>query len=87
MAPQKRLTIEEKSKILKKLDSGVRANRLALDFGVSESANKEKQRCNKCCCVKFLSRSEEKTLHKAEYEELESKLYEWFLKQRGKNPE
>lgn len=35
---QNRLSLEEKATILKKLDEGVRGNRLALDFGVSEGA-------------------------------------------------
>lgn len=35
---QIRLSLQQKGDILKKLDEGIRANRLAIDFGVSESA-------------------------------------------------
>lgn len=37
-AKQKRLSLEDKVKVLKRLDSGVNGNRVASDFGVSASA-------------------------------------------------
>lgn len=85
---QKRLNLEEKVQILKKLDEGVRGNRLAIDFGVSEAAISQvkKQRDQIYEAVsKTDQESKKKTLHKAEYEELEKKLYGWFLKQRDRN--
>lgn len=35
---QVRLSLEQKGVVLKKSDGGIRANRLAIEFGVSESA-------------------------------------------------
>lgn len=82
---QNRLSLEDKVEILKKLDEGVNGNRLALDFNVSKSAisqiKKQKEQI-----FEAVSKSDQefkkKTLHKAEYAELEAKLYGWFLKQR-----
>lgn len=85
---QKRLTLEEKAAILRKLDEGVRANRLAIDFGVSESAisqiKKQKEQIFEAV-AKSYQEAKKKTLHKPEYEELENRLYDWFLKQRQRN--
>lgn len=85
---QKRLTLEEKAEILKKLDKGVRANRLALDYGVSEAAisqyKKKKQEIFDACANTF-QEAKKKTLHKPEYGEMESKLYKWFEDQRNKH--
>lgn len=85
---QKRLGLEEKVNILKKLESGVRGNRLAIDFGVTESAisqiKKQKAEIFKACANSY-QETKKKTLHKAEYEDLEIKLYEWFLEQRAKH--
>lgn len=82
---QKRLNLEEKVQVLKKLDEGVRGNRLALDFGVSESAisqiKKQKEQILEAV-AKSDQEAKKKTLHKAEYEKLEEKLYAWFIKQR-----
>lgn len=85
---QKRLNIQEKVEILKKLESGVRANRLAIDFGVTEGAishiKKQKNQIY-TAVAKTYQEAKKKTLHKAEYEDLETKLFEWFLNQRERN--
>lgn len=85
---QNRLTLEQKAEILKKLDSGVRANRLARDYGVTEGAityiKKKKQEIFDACANSF-HEAKKKTLHKPEYEEMESKLYKWFADQRNKH--
>lgn len=74
---QKRLTLEQKSVILQKLDSGVRANRLALDYKVSEAAisqiKRKKQEILDACANTF-HEAKKKTLHKPEYEEMEKKI-------------
>lgn len=85
---QKRLSLQEKVEVLKRLDSGVRANRVATDFGVTEGAishiKKQKEQIN-ATVSKTYQESKKKTLHKAEYEDLETKLYEWFCNQRERN--
>lgn len=85
---QNRLSLEDKVKILKKLDENVRANRLALDFGVSTSAisqiKKQKEQIYEAVSESD-QEAKKKTLHKAEYDEMETKLYGWFLKQRERN--
>lgn len=85
---QKRLTLEQKVEILKKLESGVRANRLAIDFGVTEGAityiKKKKQEIFDACANSFYE-AKKKTLHKPEFEEMEQKLYKWFEEQRNKH--
>lgn len=85
---QKRLNLQEKVQVLKKLDSGVRANRVALDFGVTEGAisqiKKQKEKIYAAVSQTY-QEAKKKTLHKAEYEELETKLYEWFCNQRERN--
>lgn len=87
-AKQNRLSLEDKVEILKRLDNGVRANRLALDYSVSESAisqiKKQKDQIYEAASKSY-QELKKKTLHKAEYEELETKLYGWFLKQRERN--
>lgn len=85
---KKRLSLEQKVDILKKIDKGVRANRLAIDFGVSESAISQikKQKLEIYAAVSHSYQEvKKKTLHKAEYHDLETKLYEWFLEQRAQN--
>lgn len=85
---QKRLTVAEKCKILKKLDAGVLANRLAMDFHVSEASISKIKR-NKAKIYAAVSGTcdeiKRKTLHKAEYVDLEKQLYKWFLDQRERN--
>lgn len=85
---QIRLNLEEKVKVLKKLDNGVRANRLAIDFNVSEAAICKIKK-NRDQIMQTVSNSHHemrrKTLHKAEFEDLEMKLNDWFLKQRERN--
>lgn len=85
---RKRLSLEQKAEILDKLNNGIRANRLAIDFGVTESAISQiKKQKNEICAAVSNSyqKIQKKTLHKAEYHELETKLFEWFLQQRAKN--
>lgn len=85
---QKRLNLEEKAEVLKRLSDGVRANRVALDFGVSESAisqiKKQKLQINDAISKSY-QEAKKKTLHKAEYNDLENKVYDWFLVQRERN--
>lgn len=85
---QNRLTLEQKADILKKLDTGVRANRLALDYGITSAAisqiKKKKEQILEACANSF-QEAKKKTLHKPEYEEMEIKLYKWFEDQRNKH--
>lgn len=85
---QKRLCLDEEVAILKKLDEGLRGNRLALDYGVSESAisqiKRQREKIYEAVSKSF-QEANKKTLHKAEYEEMEDKLYDWFLRQRERN--
>lgn len=85
---QTRLNLAEKINVLKKLNSGVRANRLAIEFNVSEAAICKIKK-NRDQIMQIVSNThhelKKKTLHKPEYEDLENKLYEWFLKQRDRN--
>lgn len=68
---QKRLSLQEKVQVLKRLHSGVRANRVAIDFGVTEGAishiKKQKDQIN-AAVSKTYQEAKKKTLHKAEYE-------------------
>lgn len=83
-----KLNLEQKSKILQKLDSGVRANRLAIDFGVTESAISQikKQKTEIIGAIsQTYHEAKKKTLRKGEFHELETDLYKWFLNQRDKN--
>lgn len=84
---QNRLNIAQKYSILKKLDGGIRANRLAIDFKVSEAAISliKKQKMKILEAVSKNQESSRKTLHKAEFEELEERLYEWIVEQREQN--
>lgn len=85
---QNRLSLKQKVDILKKLDEGTNGNRLAVDFGVSKSAisqiKKQKKRISEEVSNAY-QESKKKTLHKPEYQELDAKIYEWFLKQRERN--
>lgn len=85
---QNRLSLNEKIIILKKLDDGVQANRLALDYGVSKSAISQikKQKIDILAATSnSFQELKKKTLHKADYPELETKLFGWFVKQREHN--
>lgn len=86
-AKQTRLNMLQKFVILKKLDDGVRANRLAIDFGVSEAAISliKKQKLRIFEAVAKNQEATRKTLHKAEYEALEERLYKWILEQWKQN--
>ncbi|XP_049303745.1 jerky protein homolog-like [Bactrocera dorsalis] len=79
------LSLETKVKILEKLDKGVQGNRLALDFNVSKSAISY-IKSNRSSILNAVSNTYQeasnKTVHSAEYPKMESRLYEWFLKQR-----
>lgn len=85
---QTRLSLEQKVEILGKLDKGVKANRLAIEYKVSESAisqiKKKKAEIFSAVSDSF-DHVQKKTLHKADFPEVENKLYEWFLKQRERN--
>lgn len=74
---QNRLSLDDKAQILRKLDEGVRANRLALDFGISESAvsqiKKQKQQIFEAISKSY-QEANKKTFHRSEFDELESKL-------------
>lgn len=85
---QVRLSLQQKVTVLNKLDQGVRANRLAKDFCVSESAIsqiKSKRSEILAAVSNTCQEVKKKTLHKEEYPQLEEKLYEWFQKQRDRN--
>lgn len=85
---QNRLSLEQKVTVLKKLDEGVRANRLASDYGVTESAISQIKRKRSEILAAVTSTYQgvkKKTLHKEEYPEVEQKLYDWFQKQRERN--
>lgn len=85
---QKRLSVAEKCTILKKLDEGVLANRLAMDFHVSAAAISKIKRNKKNIYGAVSGTCDEirrKTLHSAEYADLEKQLYTWFLNQRERN--
>lgn len=66
----------------------MKANRLAIDYKVSESAISQIKK-KKAEILGAVSDSfehvQKKTLHKADFPEVEKKLYEWFLKQRERN--
>lgn len=85
---QIRLDLNQKVEILKKIDSGVNKNRLALDYGVNKSSitriNKNRQAILEAVSNTF-EKAKRKTLHKPEYVELEKKVYDWFLNQRARN--
>lgn len=81
------LSLETKVKILKKLDEGVQAKRLASDFNVSTSAIsyiKSKKEIILDAASNTYHEAKCKSLHKAEYPEMEARLYDWFLSKREK---
>lgn len=85
---QNRLSLEDKVEILKRLDKGVRGNRIAADFSITASAVsqiKKQKEAIYTAVSNSLEEAKKKTLHKPEYDELEKKLYEWFLNQRERN--
>lgn len=81
------LSIEQKVQIIQKIDDGVRANRLAFDYGVSNSAityiKSQKDEILAAVSNTF-HEAKKKTLHKPEFPEMEEQLYGWILKQREK---
>lgn len=83
----KKLSLEDKSRILKKLEDGVQAKQLAIDFGVSAAAISQIKKKKNVISAAVASslHDAKKTLHKSSYVELESTLYSWFLEQREKN--
>lgn len=85
---QNRLNLEQKAEILRKIDEGVHGKRLALNYGVSESAitKMKKKRVEILAAVSnTFEGAKKKTLHKPEYADLEEKVYDWFLNQRQRN--
>lgn len=85
---QTRLSLEQKVEILGKLDKGVKANRLAIEYAVSESAISQvkKKKADILGAVsETVEHVQKKTLHKPDFPEVEKKLYKWFLKQRERN--
>lgn len=85
---QVRLNLKQKIEMLKKLDNGVRGSRLAIEYGVTKQAIskiKKNRQTILAAAVDNFEHAQTKTLHKAEYPEVESKLYEWFLNQRARN--
>lgn len=86
---QVRLSLEQKGVVLKKSDGGIRANRLAIEFGVSESAisqikSKRKEILN-ALSNSYEEVKKKKTLPKADQPEMEKQIYDWFLVQRERN--
>lgn len=81
------LSLDTKVKILKRLNEGVSGNRLAQDFNVAKSAisyikSKKQEIMDAVSCT--YHEAKKKSLHNAEYEEMEKCLYKWFLNQREK---
>lgn len=66
----------------------MKGNRFALEYGISTAAISKIIK-NREEILKAVSNSletiQKKTLHKPEYEELEKKLFEWFLNQHARN--
>ena len=88
MKKKNTLSLETKVKILEKLDKGVQGNRLALDFNVSASLFsyiKSPRTSILHAVSNTYQEVSNKSLHSAEYPKMESRLYEWFLNQRGKS--
>lgn len=81
------LSLENKVKILEKLDKGVQGKRLALDFNVTTSSISY-IKSNRTAILNAVSNTYQevnnKSLHSAEYPKMESRLYEWFLNHREK---
>lgn len=85
---QIRLDLNQKVDILKKIDSGVNKNRLAIDYGVNKSSItriEQKRREILEATSNTFEKAKRKTLHKPNHLELEKKLYDWFLNQRARN--
>lgn len=81
------LTLEQKVEILEKLERGVHANRIAVDFGVCKSSISyiKSQKENILAAISnSFQEAKKKTLHKSEYPKMEDQLYDWFLKQRDR---
>lgn len=81
------LSLDNKVKILKRLNEGVHGSRLAQDFNVTKSAIsyiKSKKKDIMDAVANTYQEANKKTLHTAEYPEMESRVYEWFLNQREK---
>lgn len=85
---QVRLELKDKAIILKKLEEGIQAKRLASEFNVTPSAISQIKR-QKAAILAAITNScdgiTKKTLHKSEYPELEEKLFQWFLQQRERH--
>lgn len=84
---QIRLSLQQKISVLKKLDDGVRANRVASDFGVSESAISQikRKKSEILAAIAHTHDVKKKSLRKEAFPEVEEKLYEWFQLQRERN--
>lgn len=82
------LTLSQKVEIIQKLQQGVMAKRIAEDYGVSESAISyiKGQKAKILEAVSnTVHEAKKKSLHKADNEEMEEKLYKWFELQRSKH--
>lgn len=89
-AKRKKVTLSllRKAEIIQRLERGMMAKRIAKDFGVSESAISyiKSQQSKILEAVKSTSHdAKKKTLHKADNDDMEEKLYKWFELQRSKN--
>lgn len=82
------LSLEQKVQIIQQLERGVKAKRVAENFGVSEPAISYIKK-NKASILAAVADSvhdvKKKTLHKPQNEEMENQLYKWFEFQRSKN--
>lgn len=70
---------------MEKLEIGTKANQLAIEYNVTESAiSQMKKRKNDILAAVSNTdhQVKNKTLHKSEFSEVEQKMYEWFKKQR-----
>lgn len=82
------LTLQQKVEILNKLGRGISGKRLAMDYGVAESAISYIKSQKTSLLSSFsntYNEAKKKTLHRCEYPEMEQKLYQWFLDQRKRN--
>lgn len=82
------LTLEQKVKILNQSSNGITGKRLAMEYGVSESAItyiKSQKTTLLSLFSNTYNEGKKKTVHRCEYPEMEENLYQWFLEQRKRN--
>lgn len=83
------LSLKHKAEILKRLDEGAMASKLAREYGISKSTisrfKQRKETIHKAVTTIYPNNTNRRTMRGSLYQKTEAALYKWYLEQQKRN--